>query len=817
MTGPRLFVWIFGVVIGLGPLGVCAENVVPVSSSSELILALDSAADGDVVELASGTYFAPANGFQINDSEVALTIRAAEGASVTLSGGTTEPIFQLVNAVLDLDHGIVFENLEFSDGFSSDPQIGGGVTLIESAATFSGCTFQNNVSTGALTGGGGVFMRDGAVAHFFDCEFSGNTAVKEGGAIRLRNGCKAVIHRCLFTDNHTDVPDHHEAASGGAVELYNSEVVITNSTFYQNVSGCFGGALYVKGTYDETPNPTSKVLIVNSTFEQNRAEPDATSSCTQPSVAGAMHLENDVVAEVYGSRFIENSAEMGGAFGNFRGSLQVEDSVFLGNLAFGVDGAGGALHSNSTDVADGSTDDGAINRPSAVISLNRCLFRGVWGQTVQSADKGACVYIRGDSNRTYGIGVPQDGTAVDNRAVLTVTDTAFVQCLAGYTTDGDGGAMALNHTEFDCQNCVFAGNDGGGDTGNGGAMRLTLESNAVISDSWFQDNQGGNRAAVFMVSGSDLSIDDSVFIDNLVRSGAKGSVLWSTPTLATSVVPALDVHGHIDSSFFIHSGGWDIAETDYAAGPVNAMTYSGDSFLTDPPGGSVFNSTLDPGGRDADGLNAFVASRDVGVGDTDKSPADDNVDLTTEPELARLLAVPSERLATAGPGDTTPTPAYLVAGWFGGPATLNGAALSGTAGWLVSPGISGTYDLDVGNGATDSATIFDGPIPTVDVGTSPEIISSGESSALQWNTVSGDWLDVSIDRGVTIPVPAAAGSVDVAPAATRRYRVLTITAQGGADAEVAVWVDETPPDFNTIFVNGFESGDFGAWSMVIGN
>jgi len=806
------------VVIGFVASTGSAITVIPVSSSAELSTALNSISEGDVIEMADGTYPVPAGGFLLSDAGVNCTIRAAEGALVTLDGGGNSQVFRMENSVVDVQHTVVFENLVFADGLSNDSQLGGGVTLIQAAATFSGCTFLDNSSIGDLTGGGGVFMRDFAVGHFFDCTFSGNTAMKEGGAMRLRNNCMAIVHDCFFSYNRTDVPDHHYFAEGGAIHLYDSSIWISNSTFYQNYAGCIGGAIYVKGIYDETPNPTSSIIISNSTFDHNRAEPDPSSYCSQATVGGAMLIENDAVAEIYSSRFLENAAEMGGALGDYRGRLTIEDSVFKGNLAFGDDGngAGGALHSNSNDTLGASTNDGEINRPSAVITIRNSLFQGRWGATERTANKGACIYTRGDSNRTYGIVVPQDGTAAENRTVLTISDSAFIQCDSGYTDDADGGAMALNHTQLYCTDCMFLDNDAGGDTGDGGAMRLTVESNAVISDSWFQDNQAGNRSGVFMVSGSDLEVDHSVFFNNVVRSLARGNVLWSTSTAATNTFPAFEVHGHINNSYFLLSNSLNIQETDFAEGPVNDLTYAADYFLTDPPEDIVFNSSINPGYRDVPDLNDFVAVRNAGVGDTDKAPDDDNVALTSLPALGKVLAIPDQSLGTAAPGDVTPTESYVVAAWIGGPATMDGVELTGDSGWYFQPADSGTHTLDVENGeAGDSATIYDGPVPSVWFEADPPVIGSGEYSSLQWASTSGDWLGVSIDRGISIPNPLSSGSVDVSPGATESYLLFSLCKQGGVVKETTIWVDEEPPD--TLFFDGFESGDTGRWFSSTGD
>ncbi len=377
--------------------------------------------------------------------------------------------------------------------------------------------------------------------------------------------------------------------------------------------------------------------------------------------------------------------------------------------------------------------------------------------------------------------------------------------------------MALNHTDLTLSNCLMLGNDAAGTTGNGGALRLTVESSAQITDSWFQENTGGIRAAVFMVSGSDISVDQCTFVENTLSSGAKGSVLWSTPANATQNFPAMDVNGSVDNSVFVLNHGWDIAETDNAAGPVNTVTYSGNQFLTDPTDGPVFNSTLNPLGRSVSELNAYVAVRNGGIGNTDKAPNNDNTFLTTSPILGVISAAPPVIFHTAAPGElTVPTPAYLAWAWSGGAATLDTTPLNGSSGFGFGTAGSGIHTLEVDGGSVaESALIDDAAVPAVDFEAIPEYINSGEISDLGWNIWSGQWLGVMIDRGIVIQSPAAIGLEPVMPGSTTVYRVHAITREGGAVASTTVHVDEQLPE--VIFLDGFESGNSDQWTLVKGN
>src|SRR5437016_4889273 len=56
--------------------------------------AIAAVSDGGVIEMAAGTYTAPAGGFTVLDFSKGFTIRAAAGAAVTLSGGNSTDIIR---------------------------------------------------------------------------------------------------------------------------------------------------------------------------------------------------------------------------------------------------------------------------------------------------------------------------------------------------------------------------------------------------------------------------------------------------------------------------------------------------------------------------------------------------------------------------------------------------------------------------------------------------------------------------------------------------------------------------------------------------
>jgi hypothetical protein len=116
-------------------------------------------------------------------------------------------------------------------------------------------------------------------------------------------------------------------------------------------------------------------------------------------------------------------------------------------------------------------------------------------------------------------------------------------------------------------------------------------------------------------------------------------------------------------------------------------------------------------------------------------------------------------------------------------------------------------------GTPFQATVGVGPAPSATLTANPTVIASGEPVTLSWSTGAGSFSGAFIDHGVGRRT-APAGQVQLFPAATTTYRLLVATAEGGATAEVTVWVDELP---SGLFADGFESGDATAWSSAVGD
>ncbi len=788
-------------------LPALAEVVIPVTNSAELTAAFGTVPEGGIIELAAGTYNPPGGGWDIAAVTKSYTIRGAAGATAILDGGGSDPILRF--SFFDPGVSVVLQNLTFANGMSTLDGWAGGVTLFDATATFIDCTFLDNDSLAPTTGGGGVAAFVDSTAHFFGCTFDGNRAKNEGGGLKSGGGSAVYFHDSEFIANRTDVANHRLTAAGAGIHLANGELRISNSRFDSNVAGCLGGGIYALGGWDE---PTTEVTVVNSTFVDNWVAPHPSVSCTFSADGGAIHGEANVGIELHNSRVLTNTAESGGAISLYQAQLGIYDSIFRGNQASGAnpEGRGGAISASSLDLA---SDE--VNRPPVSITIRDSLFQGRFDDVGATALKGGCIWLLGDTNRTYGRnGVPPMGDPEVNRAVLDVANTVFYDCDAvreeGAVGTGVGGAMQLAHVALTLDDSLVAGCDVTGTNASGGGIRLINESAATVTDSTFAENTAELRSGALDVAGSEIEVDNSQFFLN--EAGLDGAAI--TTAILTNGIATFDFSatGEIKNSVFSGHPSLTLREFD-ADNPeceINSVVYNNNRFFTTPVDDDVYRNSLAGGFQTVGELNDFVVVRS-NCDNTVKSTID-NVVLTGEPDLTALVGMPPEILPVAAAGDpATPTESFLGYAWNGSAGALDGVPLATQTG--LEETATGMHTLVAGT-SSSAVEITDGPNPAATFTATPACIPGGETADLVWSTTAGTFLGVAIDRTVEIPVPAAAGSVTVMPPATRRYNLCVLTEEGGVWGAAAVEVDDCP-DEDPIFADGFESGNTSAWTVTI--
>ena len=683
-----VFALIFALGGLAGPVFAASNALIHVPQEASLDVAIGRVTDGGVIEIAAGTYASPANGFFINNARKGFVVRAALGATVAIDGGGSRKLLRFINSNTSRGKRVTFQRIGFQNGYSADVNVAGGVTLSAAEAVFQQCQFVNNRAASAVTGGGAVKAIFGSTATFTNCSFRGNSSPLRGGALVVRNST-VTLQGGDMVGNRTNLPGHHPNSFGGAVMVLDGTLNVTNVRFEGNQAGWTGGAIYAIGNWDKG----STVTVSRSTFINNQAAPDP--CCVNPlaTSGGAIHAEDLAAVRITGSLFQGNGADFGGAVDNYRADVEIHGSVFQANAGE----VGGALAAESSDFADPSTGNGAINRRSARLVVGQSLLQGGGAKTPVT---GGCILASGDTNRMYGSGgVAQAGTLAGNRATVQILGSVLSDCdvqVAGDGSGGMGGALVADLIDLDLEDSMVLDSDarsGGTGNGVGGGLALRQESNARIVNTTFAGDTAQRWGGAVFLSGSTIQTDRGRFYGNRVGPSnggdPKGAALYSIPL--TNPARPRNVAGLISNSTFAESADIFIWDVDPASGPINDIRYGGNRFGVAFSGQLVYGDSLAaPGGLGVTGLNTLVVSRGS-RGSTPKSFAP-NTQVLGGHE-GDLRAVPSPSSVGAG---ATATTSYLAYAWTGSTAAVGTLGLGKKWGLLeVPPGI---YILTV-NGA----------------------------------------------------------------------------------------------------------------------
>jgi hypothetical protein len=668
-----------------------AEVVVPVSTSAGFQQAINSAADGSVIELAAGTYTAPDGGFTLFNPTAGFTVRAAAGAVVTFDGGGTTDILRYTNS----QKPITFQGIAFLSGLSNTNFIGGALTLDNVEAIFVACTFQNDVANGALTGGGGLWINAAKVS-FQSCIFNANTSLNYGAALSALNS-EIFINGSRFTGNRANVPNHHANSAGGAINANGSLLRIANCKFENNQAGLVGGAIYAYGPWkDPVTTPVTRLIASNCTFTGNMAVRGPGGPVQSPAIGGAVFSEDQTTSQFFNCRFTSNSARLGGALASYRAITEVIGCVFKDNQATGTaadESIGGAIISLSADNSDPSTNNGTINRPSSQLTVRDTLIQGTPG--TNSAGRGGGIFASGDLAAAYGVPpIAQNGSVESNRVMVRLTRVAFMNLSANGDNalgSGLGGAFQGDFASLTADNVIVANCSA---TNYGGGFRFGQNCAVTITNSTIAQVSTANAGAgITMFSGS-LNLTNCNFAQNQLTTGTLGTAITTGPQPVNGKIPAMDVTGLVTNCVFTNNG-TDPTLYDsepYRSGPYNRVQYSANQFLS-PPSNAYFSDIYGP--QTVSQLNALSIPRADGT--VDKKAPVPNIALTTAPSVGAILMIPQTTLPSGAPDEIVPIPAYLAYASNGnGGVKVDGAAQLNNSDVLGNVG-DGAHTLTVGS------------------------------------------------------------------------------------------------------------------------
>ena len=342
-----------------------------------------------------------------------------------------------------------------------------------------------------------------------DCVFDKNTASgkgnmtpnnNNGAAIEVTDTNKAIagiITGSKFTNN--------KAQYGGAIDICEGNIKITDSEFVNNSADVEGGAIDIN-----TVNGNPEVSISDSKFINNSA-----------SYGGAIVNVKDLT--VRNTEFVNNTPDAIFNYVGFGGNLDlgIENFTDLQN-AIGL--VTGTLTLNQNVVM---TDDEAANFVNGVI-INKNIRIDGKGHTIDAKNLGR-IFSIGEgftvtlTNATLINGRATEGGAIYNDGSLTLSDVK----LSDNAADSYGGAV-FNNGELVVSDSVFDSNDivnrGSASVDYGGAAIYNWKEGTLkVTNSNFTNNiknykNGDNLVGAITTIGN-ATVSGSNFVNNSGRWG----------------------------------------------------------------------------------------------------------------------------------------------------------------------------------------------------------------------------------------------------------------------------------------------------------
>ena len=402
----------------------------------------------------------------------------------------------------DTSVGTVAEGITFTGGIRPANEIGGGILLVDSQATFRNCVIKENNSCGLWSrssevvfestiisqnhaGSGGGIIGESSVLNLSQCKIEANEADDHGGGL-LALVCEVQASDCDFLENVCYLEGGAIKVSSGTLQLENCRVQRNQNEFWN------GGAIFAS----------------NSQCDLQSCQITDNVGGWQSDGAGAFFELG--TANVADCEFARNDGSLGGGLSFEDADATVQRCIFRANRGAGAGCfvAGGSIHISETSFeeneATGSRGGGLYVRDVIGATLSDCSFRS------NVASEGGAIRLfecdQTEITRCQFIGnlASSNGGGIDVRessaTLQQCTMTGNIANANAEIDEGFGGAIRCVSTftdELVLQNCTLAGNearDGGGIAVQGASARMEKSILAM--------NQGG---AIFADSSSELA------------------------------------------------------------------------------------------------------------------------------------------------------------------------------------------------------------------------------------------------------------------------------------------------------------------------
>ena len=502
--------------------------------------ALTTAAPGDMIWVAKGTYLPTAVGdftasfFLVNGIAVYggfagtelptfnLAFRDFVANTTTLSGLIGAPGFNshhVVQVLPNTNATAVLDGFTITsgraNGLAAVDQTGAGMLVgANSNPTLANLIVTSNT---AMTEGGGVEIQAGTATVTLDkCNFSTNTAPDGAGVIA--HSATVFTNSSFTSNNATTIAGGLDAQAGSSLTscAFTSNTAPTaggmNATAVATLNGIVftsnsatgtGGGLRIAAGADGT-------AVVGSVFNANSAL-----------VAGGADVE--ALATFTRTTFSANTATNEGGGLDNTAAITIAICNFTSNQATAATALGGGIASHapvtmsSCTVASNTAgqDGGGLDAIAGAVTATNCVFQG------NSAKRGGGARFSGASTLTNvdfigNSASTQEGGGVDNAGAQTLTNCVFNANTSGLN---GGGVRNFAPGTESIVNCVFSNNT----AVNGGAIRQHGAGAAIITNCTITLNTAtGTGSAISIFTGSVTVLN---------------TIIWQNTPLAS---PAID-------------------------------------------------------------------------------------------------------------------------------------------------------------------------------------------------------------------------------------------------------------------------------------
>ncbi len=284
MLSKPLFVKIFplGLLIFFWSICICFSATITVNPGGNIQSAINSAGNGDVIELTNGTYNTSLDGFvnhNLDTKGKAITIKSVNGSD---------------NCVIDCNmmgrafliqtgegSNTIIDDLTILNGYSSNPiwppyepnkftwfipdfndaemdGFGGSILCKGTSPTISNCIIRYSQAEGF---GGAIFV-NGGKPNIVDCNIMDNWALGSGGGIAIYDS-NATVTDCNVSFNEAWLDDDFVIQHGGGIYIRGAAPKVTDCNILENNSCWSGGGIGYVWDVNDINTISEGVTITN--------------------------------------------------------------------------------------------------------------------------------------------------------------------------------------------------------------------------------------------------------------------------------------------------------------------------------------------------------------------------------------------------------------------------------------------------------------------------------------------------------------------------------------------------------------------------